>query len=170
MFDPAHGSGRPALSLLYPIYVKGEDLCLERVSMSESASAVPVLDRTPRLTLFRVKPAVRRQLEEYVNDNDTSMRCAILQALNTIGVHVEPEDLVPERKRRLKPHTGDDTGELVGLSVSLPVYVRVAAELWMREHPGMRLVNMVLTGLKEMGFEIDDEDLTAKWTWKPFVG
>ncbi|WEQ60559.1 hypothetical protein [Novacetimonas hansenii] len=76
----------------------------------------------------------------------------------------------PERKRRLKPRTGDDTGELVGLSVSLPVYARVAAELWMREHPGMRLVNMVLTGLKEMGFEIDDEDLTAKWTWKLFVG
>lgn len=137
--------------------------------MSETLE-LPV-DRRPRLTHFRVKPAVRRQLEDYVNANETSMRCAILEALKRAGIQVQAEDLTPERKRSLKPHQADedDADKLVGLSVTLPVYVRVLAEEWMHQHPGMRLVNMLHTGLKKMGFEVDDEDLKAKWTWKPFI-
>lgn len=138
--------------------------------MSESLALT--VDRRPRLTHFRVKPAVRRQLEDYVNTNETSMRCVILEAMRRAGINVQAEDLTPERKRSLKPYQAEEgeADKLVGLSVSLPVYVRILAEEWMHAHPGMRLVNMLHVGLKEMGFTVDEEDLKAKWTWKPFTG
>ena len=120
-------------------------------------------DRRQRMTHIRVKPDVRRQLEDYVNQQETSLQRAILAALHVMGVPVDREDLVPVRKRRLRPRETD--AEAVGISVYLPVYVRENAEAWLKTRPDMRLLNLILAGLRELGLSIEDEDLVIKKTW-----
>lgn len=137
---------------------------IESVTKSHLAAT---LDKEKKLTYFSLPADVREQIEEYVNDNDTSLQQTIMLAFTKMGVHVEDEDLVHSRKRRLKPRKPQKDGT-VGVSIYIPNYVRFSAEEILRDKPNMRLVNLLLAGLQQLGIKVDDRHLSAGGSWARF--
>lgn len=57
---------------------------------------------------------------------------------------------------------GDPRRALKGTNIELPAYVWDQAREYLNRRPDMRFRNVVMEGLRAIGFEIDDSDLIAQ--------
>ena len=63
-------------------------------------------------------------------------------------------------KRDVQPDDFPET--LKPTSIRLPYYVRARAEEYLLDHPQMRFRHLAMAALKELGIEVNDEDLVAE--------
>jgi len=125
------------------------------------------LDRRPVSCNIAVPIYVREGVEAYMLAyEDSTFRTVVMQGLRALGIAIDDEDMIPERamrkprKRDVKP---DDTSEtLKPTSIRLPHYVRARAEEYLLGHPQMRFRHLVMAALKELGIEVNDDDLVAE--------
>lgn len=110
---------------------------------------------------------VRDGVEAYMSAHDDStFRTVVMQGLRALGIGVEDEDMIPERamrKLRKRDVNSEDTpATLKPTSIRLPYYVRARAEEYLMGHPQMRFRHLVMASLKELGIEVNDDDLVAE--------
>jgi hypothetical protein len=110
---------------------------------------------------------VRERVEAYMLDHPGStFRTVVMTGFRALGIEIEDEDLIPERAmRRLRKREaveGDAPTTRKQTSIRVPRYVRVRAEEYLLDHPEMRFRHLIMAGLRELGIDINSEDLVAE--------
>lgn len=145
----------------------GGDSLTQTLSAPPRPTAAGSLDRRPVSCNIAVPVYVRENLQAYMlAHEDSTFRTVVMQGLRSLGIAIDDEDMIPERamrrsrKRDVQP---DDTpGTLKPTSIRLPYYVRARAEEYLLDHPQMRFRHLAMAALKELGIEVNDEDLVAE--------
>lgn len=130
-------------------------------------TAAGSLDRRPVSCNVAVPVYVRDGLQAYMlAHEDSTFRTVVMQGLRALGIAIEDEDMIPKRamrrlrKRDVQPD--DAPATLKPTSIRLPYYVRARAEEYLLDHPQMRFRHLVMAALKELGIEVNDNDLVAE--------
>jgi len=140
---------------------------LTQTSSAPRRTAAGSLDRRPVSCNVAVPVYVRENLQVYMlAHEDSTFRTVVMQGLRALGIAIEDEDMIPERamrrprKRDVQPDDAPET--LKPTSIRLPYYVRARAEEYLLDHPQMRFRHLVMAALKELGIEVNDNDLVAE--------
>jgi len=149
-----------------PLMYGGASLT-QTLSAPRRRTAAGSLDRRPVSCNVAVPVYVRDGLQAYMlTHEDSTFRTVVMQGLRALGIAIDDEDMIPERamrkprKRDVQPDDAPET--LKPTSIRLPYYVRARAEEYLLDHPQMRFRHLVMAALKELGIEVNDNDLKAE--------
>jgi len=105
-------------------------------------------------TAFAIPVYIQSQLRARAIGQDTGLRGVVLAALQSIGVHVEPIDLVRDERLARPEGRGPQAG------FALPLYVMIQLRaLAIRQ--GCTLRYLILTAVQAIGVRVEQVDLVA---------